>query len=571
MPCGRREVDLCTMILEDHFGPTVARVGQMCLREKLTLGGVIVAMQRVKGGEEKIPPKKVRRALSVLEQHNLLTIGLDSAYRATYETNPDAVQMMMTFPRACLTAKKLYGSAAEAICEELASKGRLSCSEAIRRVRERLELPAAELKQKFCWLAESQFLVRCPPIESKCRGTPVYAAVWEKFAMPDEIAEMPDTTEEEAAKQAACSMEEDIKPDINLLKASRKRKAPIAEVKKEETKKKADPDASVLWQINISRFRRYVRDEIVLEQVCGRMRSNDETGNSEKSAQNVEMALRALLKVAELKSPNPDSNQTPPITLMDVVRAAKEAEMTITKQDLDWAFALIVDDSRGIVRKAGDSGGGLFVLDFDKALLLAVDSHVDSLIREQIDSKAVRIRRLIRARGYLEEETIDKTVMMSAKQTRDLLYSMLEENYVCVKPIGRTNDFAPARTIGLYYVDQPQTVRTLIESTCMMLRNIIVRRLQLEKDSKHLLERQLKMVNIMNGIDASQNIDEEEKRQQKAEVEDMYMPADVRRDLEIFQKNLSLLHTSEIEIEKVLFTFRAYLKSVTTLRFQPPQ
>lgn len=32
----------------------------MCLREKLTLGGVIVAMQRVKGGEEKIPPKKVR-------------------------------------------------------------------------------------------------------------------------------------------------------------------------------------------------------------------------------------------------------------------------------------------------------------------------------------------------------------------------------------------------------------------------------------------------------------------------------------------------------------------------------
>lgn len=44
--------------------------------------------------------------------------------------------------------------------------------------------------------------------------------------------------------------------------------------------------------------------------------------------------------------------------------------------------------------------------DFDKALLLAVDSHVDSLIREQIDSKAVRIRRLIRARGYLEEETV---------------------------------------------------------------------------------------------------------------------------------------------------------------------
>lgn len=555
------------MVLEDHFGATVARVGTMCLREKLTLGAVIVAMQRVKEGEEKIPPKKVRRALAVLEQHNLVRIGLDSAYRATYETNPEAVQMMMTFPRACLTAKKLYGSAAEAICEELASKGRLSCSEAIRRARGRLQLPAAELKQKFSWLAESQFLTRCPPVESKCRGTPVYAAVWEKFAMPDEIAEMPDTTEEEAAKQAAWDMEEDVKPDISLLKASRKRKAPSGEEKKEESKKKADPDASILWQINIPRFKRYIRDEIVLEQVCGRMRSNDEA--SEKSAQNVEMAMRAMLKVAELRAPNPEANQTPPITLMDVVRAAKDAEMTITKQELDWAFTLIVDDSRGIVRKAGDSGGGLFVLDFDKALSLAVDTHVDSLVREQIDSKAVRIRRLIRTKGYLEEETIDKTVMMSAKQTRDLLYSMLEENYVCVKPIGRTNDFAPARTIGLYYVDQAQTVRTLIESTCMMLRNIIIRRLQLEKDNKHLLDRQMKMENIMNAIDASDNIDEDEKRQQKAEVEELYMSADVKRDLEVFQKNLSLLHTSEIEVEKVLFTFRAYLKSVTTRRFQP--
>lgn len=35
--------------------------------------------------------------------------------------------------------------------------------------------------------------------------------------MPDEIAEMPDTTEEEAAKQAACSMEEDIKREIREL------------------------------------------------------------------------------------------------------------------------------------------------------------------------------------------------------------------------------------------------------------------------------------------------------------------------------------------------------------------
>lgn len=157
---------------------------------------------------------------------------------------------------------------------------------------------------------------------------------------------------------------------------------------------------------------------------------------------------------------------------MEVLRATKEAEMHLEKRDLEWALNQLVDDSKGVIRKAGDSGGGLFLLgsptlsliflflfliplsfslstslllfcspslsnipivssfsislliffqyinnmllflikrcveDLEKAVTLAAEMHVESLLREQIDSKAVRIRRLLQAKPYLEEDLV---------------------------------------------------------------------------------------------------------------------------------------------------------------------
>lgn len=48
-------------------------------------------------------------------------------------------------PRCCLIAKTLYGGLAEAICEELFSYGRLTCSDTIRKVALRLEQPLPDV------------------------------------------------------------------------------------------------------------------------------------------------------------------------------------------------------------------------------------------------------------------------------------------------------------------------------------------------------------------------------------------------------------------------------------------
>ncbi|ETN81844.1 hypothetical protein NECAME_00194, partial [Necator americanus] len=132
----------------------------------------------------------------------------------------------------CLIVKTLYGGLAEAICEELFSYGSLTCSDTIRKVALRLEQPLADVKEKFCRLAEAQFIARCPPVVSSLKGCPQFDYSCDPFIMPDVIL------------QSSC----------NSVEESRKRKASLP-----------DGDEGIYWRINWPRFDRYIRDEMTLE------------------------------------------------------------------------------------------------------------------------------------------------------------------------------------------------------------------------------------------------------------------------------------------------------------------
>lgn len=68
--------------------------------------------------------------------------------RIIYSVNCEDVIRLLRAARCSLVAKTLYGEAAEAICEEIFTHGRLTCSECIRRVATRLELPPVDVN--FC-------------------------------------------------------------------------------------------------------------------------------------------------------------------------------------------------------------------------------------------------------------------------------------------------------------------------------------------------------------------------------------------------------------------------------------
>ncbi|KAL4001676.1 RNA polymerase III subunit RPC82 helix-turn-helix domain family protein [Acanthocheilonema viteae] len=480
------EVDACVEILEDHFGPIAAAVGSVLLSEAVSLSAIF---QRLRN-QFKI--SEIRRAMIILEQHGILRFSQDERHRITYSAQVPDILRLIRSARCSFVAKMLYGEIAETICEEIISQGRLTCSSCIRRVAARLEVSNNEVKTVFVRFAEAQFIMRYPRIDSNFYGCPIFEKHSDPFLVPDVVLD--------ARKQET------------IDNKSRKRKNLSNETE--------DPDSGIYWHLNYLRFERYLRDEIVVNAY--------ESGDAVH--ENCVKTLKILLKISEMKADSLAAASFP-ISIHDVIRAANVSELSLEKHDIEVALRLLCE-SGGIVRKVGDSAGGLFVVDFEKAIATHCQRLVESAIRERLDSRAVRVFRLLMQKGFLEEDHVEKLAMLSSTEARKLCYQLLENEFVLMKHVAKTNDFAPARTIYLYYVDLTVVTHNLYLFTCKVLRNIIIRRRHETKEHKILIDRNLKMETIIANIELDENLDKETKKQQISEVEEMYLTPGDRSTLE---------------------------------------
>lgn len=517
------EAELCNCILEEHFGSLVAKVAKALLREP---GPLPILASRLKG---QVNLTQIRKSLVVLEQFGIVSFKLDASMRVQYALDIDAVLALAKAPRCLYIVKTHYDALGEFVFLEIFYNGRLTCSETLRRVAATNSVAISQVKEKFCRLAESQFIIRCPPIESSLKGCPQFSTSYDQFIMPDLILQ--DTKENGATGS-------------DVEDSSRKRKAAAP-----------DRDADIYWRINWSRFDRHIRDDMVLELLVPK-----NSPNGARWISVCQQTVTAILKANETRSSSLTANSSAPIAVMDIMRCVRDHGLTVERNDVEWALRCLTEDSRGVLRKAGDSGGGLFLIDFERAVNLISQAHIESLIREQLETKAVRIFRLLQARGHLEEDHIEKLTMLSSKETRELLYAMMDEGYVFNKPVGRTNDFTPARTFYLYNVNMPRTVRGLVEYTCKMMRNLMMRRKHEDEQHKRLTDRKLMVLDIIDQIRADATKDEETTEQECLEVEETYLPAADKAKLEQFIKANTLMMSSECELERTLFTLRLYMR-----------
>ncbi|CAK5059226.1 unnamed protein product [Meloidogyne enterolobii] len=228
---------------------------------------------------------------------------------------------------------------------------------------------------------------------------------------------------------------------------------------------------------------------------------------------------------------------------------------------LDEKLNIICRDMTGILRRVGDSGGGVYIINYEKGIETLCLEHIESAIREKINDKAVRIFRLLNSRGFLEEEQLEKEAMLSSKETKELRCSLMDNSFITTRQVARANDFAPARLTFLYIVNKSQLLSAVIDYTLLTIRNVIRRRMVEREKYEPLLDRQLKMEVIISSIENNQNIaedDEETKKEQIAEVERAYMTTEDRRNLERFRRAERKFCSAEIELGRLHFALKHF-------------
>lgn len=525
------EIKLCSLLLQEHFGEIVEKIGVHLIRTGSQPLKVIAH-------DTGTSLDQVKKALCVLIQHNLVLYQVHRRGVVEYEAQCSRVLRMPRYPRYIYTAKTLYSDTGELIVEELLLNGKMTMSAVVKRVADRLTetmedgktMDYAEVANTFVRLADTHFVQRCPYVpatENSDPGPPPPAptlAISEKDMY--------------------------VVPKLSLIGKGKRRRSSdedaSGEPKAKKPKHAADskepiPDDGIYWQANLDRFHQHFRDQAIVSAVANRM----EQTSSE--------IVRTMLRVSEVTTPS-CAIFTQPLSSNEIFRSLPVG-YNISKQVLDQYLTLLADDLLEFVGKTGDSGGGMYVINLHKALASLATATLESVIQERFGSRCARIFRLVLQKKHLEQKQVEDFAMIPAKEAKDMLYKMLSENFISLQEIPKTPDHAPSRTFYLYTVNILAASRMLLHRCYKSIANLMERRQFETKENKRLLEKSQRVEAIIASMQATGA-----EETQLQEIEEM-ITAPERQQLETLKRNVNKLDASELQVDETIFLLESYIES----------
>ncbi|KAK2844630.1 hypothetical protein Q5P01_011289 [Channa striata] len=541
-----QEVRLCGLLLQEHFGDVVEKVGTHLLR-----GGA--QNLRTILHETGLSLDLVKKSLCVLVQHGacVFSAGRKGPGSPTeYQTTCERILRILRYPRYIYTAKTLYGDTGELIIEELLQRGHMSMSSTVKTVADRLtqnmedgrSMDYSEVSSTFSKLVETHFLQRCPPLAGAQTTQSATAAT---AATPDTPGTPASTTLPTAESYPDCYRV----PHVTLIGRG-KRPLPSEDGDDNRNAKKArlDPethgDEGIYWQVNFERFHLHFRDQAIISAVASKM---DQTSSE---------IVRTMLRMSEVMT-SPTATCTKPLSANEIFRSLPTS-YNIARPILDQYLTLLVDDPMEFVGKAGESGGGMYVVNLHRALANLARATLESVVQERFGSRSARIFRLLLRKHHLEQKQVEDFAMIPAKEAKEMLYTLLSQNLVQLQEIPKTPDYAPSRTFYLYNVNQLPTARMLLQNCYKTVSNLIERRLFETKESKRLLEKSQRIEAILASLQASGAESE-----QLTEVEEM-ITAPEKQQLETLRLHINKLDSAENQVDETIFLLESYINSTAT-------
>ncbi|XP_003451031.1 DNA-directed RNA polymerase III subunit RPC3 [Oreochromis niloticus] len=539
-----QEVRLCGLLLQEHFGEVVEKVGTHLLKSGAQNLRTIIH-------ETGLSVDLVKKSLCVLVQHGATTFssgrkGLGSP--TEYHTSCDRILRILRYPRYIYTAKTLYGDTGELIIEELLQRGHTTMSSTVKTVADRLTQNMAEgrtmdyteVSSTFSKLVETHFLQRCPPLPGV--GNKDSSAPIETPATPGTPAAPVNTAPPTPESFPECYKV----PSVTLIgRGKRQLASEDGEEQRSAKRAKMDPethgDEGIYWQVNFERFHLHFRDQTIISAVANKL---DQTSSE---------IVRTMLRMSEVTT-SPMATCTKPLSANEIFRSLPPS-YNILRPILDQYLTLLVDDPMEFVGKAGESGGGMFVVNLHRALANLARATLESVVQERFGSRSARIFRLLLRKRHLEQKQVEDFAMIPAKEAKDMLYTLLSQNLVQLQEIPKTPDYAPSRTFYLYTVNQLPTARMLLQNCYKTVANLIERRLFETKESKRLLEKSQRIEAILASLQASGAEPE-----QLTEVEEM-ITAPEKQQLDTLRLHINKLDSAENQVDETIFLLESYINS----------
>lgn len=353
---------------------------------------------------------------------------------------------MLLFSRYVSLIKKLFGDEAEILLEEILIHGYATGSDLILKSEKRLretrgsQISLPEIRDKFVSLVTAKYLMRHPKSDEE-KAVPVLKI-----------------TETELF----------LIPNINISQLVQLRDG-----------NEGDPgDTEIYWCVNFDRFHQDFRDRLLVSAITRRF---DENAGE---------LLKILLQQMYIRTePWADvSNPVPFVEVKDVIRKLNTHNQLIVY--LDHYLTVLEDDESKFISKVGDASGGQYAVNLKNAITQLCWVTLENMVLEKFHTKAARIFRLVRTKGFIEPDQIQQLAMIPAKEAKRLSYQLLEENFLQLQELRKApSNMAPNKSFILFHINLDQVVRMALEMCYKALYNAMTRRHHNKQVNKRIIDK----------------------------------------------------------------------------------
>ncbi|XP_026486384.1 DNA-directed RNA polymerase III subunit RPC3 [Vanessa tameamea] len=487
-----------SQILGRHFGEIVQQVGNdLFMYGSKTIGMIV----KTTG----LPRTQVIESLRTLLKFDLATFEADATVE--YKLNSENILLLIRYPRYLLQMKSKYGSEAEMIVEELLQQASCTATVLLVTVMNKYKddkeknLNIVNLKDTFISLATAGYIQQAP------------------------VAELKDGSEIPILVPVAT-----IVPDLD-----------VRDLMQAMTSNLADCKDNTYWKVNYDRFHLDFRDDMMIKAITRRI---DENAGE---------LMRLMLEQMYLSSSAwaVESSPAAACDLRDL--ALRVHDRPLLHAHVDHYLKVLEENGASFIRRAGDAGGGQYVVRTKRAAEQLLEALLDHTVTERLGSKAARIFRLIRSKKYIEEEDIQKNAMLPNKECKELTYKLLEEHLISVQPMRKAASAGgSAKAIYLYHVKLYDAAHAARELCLRAAHN--VSRVSSATRAAHarLLDKQRRVRSIVHGMrvrgEPQQNIDD---------VLETLTPPELSA-VSGAERRLRALSAAELELDRALFLISCY-------------
>ena len=124
----------------------------------------------------------------------------------------------------------------------------------------------------------------------------------------------------------------------------------------------------------------------------------------------------------------------------------------MTSDQVEGALDLLTEDATELVSMATNhTNQSTYCVNMMRIMEVMQLKELEGGIRDKFGAEAMRVFSLLVYQKQLEQKQIADMAMMPLKDTREILYRLLKEEYIVLQEISKAVDHAPSRTFYLWH------------------------------------------------------------------------------------------------------------------------